>query len=125
MKLFKCSVCGNVVELIHEGGGTLVCCGKPMELLVPNTVEASLEKHIPVINYSDNKLEIRVGDIIHPFTEEHYISFIVIEYDNKILKLKLDKTKEPIANIDFNYQGNINVYAYCNLHGLWTTSKNI
>ena len=77
MKIFKCSICGNIVELIEEGKGTLVCCGKPMDLLEPNTVDAAHEKHVPIINYSNERLEIRVGEVIHPYTEEHHIDFII------------------------------------------------
>jgi superoxide reductase len=125
MEIFKCSICGNIVDLINNQHGTLVCCGKPMDLMIPNTVDAALEKHIPIINCNDNNIEIRIGEVIHPFVEEHYIDFVIIEYGNSIKRIKLDKNQEPIVNINFNYKGDINVYAYCNIHGLWKTSKNI
>jgi superoxide reductase len=82
-KVYKCSVCGNIVELLHDGGGELVCCGQPMEQLVENTVDAAKEKHVPVIEKADGGVKVKVGAVPHPMEEKHYIQWIEIIADGK------------------------------------------
>ncbi len=117
MNFYKCEVCGNVIELIDGNEKNIKCCGKNMELLNANTVEASLEKHIPSCNIKDGKIEVSVGDVLHPMTQEHYIMFIVLIKGNKIIRYDLKPNDEP--KVIFDYEDNYTIYAYCNLHGLW------
>jgi len=116
---YKCEVCGNIVGLIKKGGGTLSCCGKPMTELIPNTTEASLEKHVPVATRKDGKIIVQVGSALHPMTPEHYIEWIAVVTDNGTERIALSPTDEPKAV--FCDKENAEIYAYCNLHGLWKT----
>lgn len=114
---YKCEICGNLVGLINNGGGTLVCCGKPMTELVANTTEASTEKHIPVATRKDGKIYVEVGSVLHPMTDAHYIEWIAIVSDSGTQRITLSPNDEPKAV--FCDTENAEVYAYCNLHGLW------
>lgn len=117
-EVYQCAVCGNIVEVIHIGGGELVCCGQPMNLLVANTVDASKEKHVPMIEKTDKSVKIKVGSAPHPMTAEHYIEWIEIIFDGKIDRQYLKPGEEPVA--EFNVApANLIARAYCNLHGLW------
>lgn len=122
MKFFKCNVCGNVVELIVKGGGQLVCCNESMELLVPKEQEAGNEKHLPVANMEGNQLSVKVGSIEHPMEEAHHIEFIVIKYNNHVERKNLKYTDKPEAVFTINEEcDEIEIYEFCNLHGLWKT----
>lgn len=123
MKFFKCNVCGNFVELINEGGGELVCCGEPMEELKPKTSDEGMEKHVPVVSKEDNKVTIEIGSVPHPMTEAHHIEWIIVKYNNKIERAKLKHDGEPVATfvIDEDVK-EMEVYEYCNIHGLWKTT---
>jgi superoxide reductase len=123
MKLYRCNVCGNVVELLVSGGGTLVCCGEDMEELVAKEGNESNEKHLPIVGADGNKVTVKVGSIAHPMMEAHYIQWIVIFYNNKIQRVKLNYTDEPkaIFTVDEDYK-EMEVYEYCNIHGLWKTT---
>lgn len=125
MKIYRCNVCGNVVELLVNGGGTLVCCDEDMELLVPKENDEGNEKHLPVVEISGNEVTVKVGSVAHPMTEAHYIQWISIFYNNKIQKVKLNYTDEPkaIFTVDEEFE-TIEVYEYCNIHGLWKTKYN-
>lgn len=116
--VFKCSLCGNIVEVLHAGGGTLVCCGKPMDLLVENTVEASKEKHIPIVEKKDNGVSVKVGSVIHPMEEKHYIEFIELIADGIVYRKNLLPGESPEAFFEVKAD-KIEVREYCNLHGLW------
>jgi superoxide reductase len=121
-ELYKCSVCGNIVEVVRVGGGELVCCGKPMNLLEAGVTEASTEKHIPVIERIDGGYLVKVGSVAHPMLPEHYIEFIeIMTSDGKIGRKYLKPGDAPEAKFN-NCKGEI-VYAreYCNIHGLWAT----
>lgn len=120
-KFYKCSICGNTVEMIHSGGGTMVCCGKDMDLLVPNTTEASTEKHIPVLTRADDKVEINVGSVPHPMTDEHYISWIYLCTGKTGKMVCLSPGEEPKATFCLDPSEHGQVFAYCNLHGLWAS----
>ncbi|MDP4094977.1 MAG: desulfoferrodoxin family protein [Bacillota bacterium] len=117
VSFYKCEVCGNMVGKIKNGGGQLVCCGKPMTELKANTTEASLEKHIPVAVRSNGKINVQVGSVIHPMTPEHYIEWIAVVSDEGTERISLSPSDEPKAV--FTDRKNAEVYAYCNLHGLW------
>ena len=117
MKFYVCPICGNVIELIDGNEKNIKCCGRNMELLEANTKDASLEKHVPSCKISNGKVEVTVGDVLHPMVEEHYIMWIAVVKGNKIVRLNLKPGDEPKAT--FNYEENSTIYAYCNLHGLW------
>jgi len=115
--IYKCNVCGNIVEVIHAGGGTLVCCGQPMELLNAKSKDIGMEKHVPVIEKTERGFKVNVGGVEHPMEEKHYIEFIEIISNGKIYREYLKPGMKPEAEfcvnkIDF-------VREYCNLHGLW------
>ena len=116
-KFYKCNHCGNIVVVIEDGKVNPVCCGEKMELLTANTVDAAVEKHVPVVTEADGKLEVNVGSVDHPMIPEHYITFIAAVTDDKIQIAKLAPEQAPHASFVVN--GDATVYAYCNLHGLW------
>lgn len=119
MKFYRCEVCGNLVDLVNIGGGKLVCCGKNMTELIPNTTDAAKEKHVPVAEFKDNLLKVQVGSTPHPMTSDHYIQFIYAVYDNKVQRVKLNPGDKPEAVFDIADAKKVEIYAYCNLHGLW------
>ena len=116
--IYKCEKCGNIVEVLHEGKGELVCCGAPMVLMEENTVEASYEKHIPVVEKTADGILVKVGGDAHPMVPEHYIEWIEVIADNKIYRQELKANEAPEAAFPIKAD-NILVRAYCNLHGLW------
>lgn len=118
LEIYKCAVCGNIVEVIHGGIGELVCCGKPMELLDEKTADAATEKHVPVIEKIDSGYKVKVGSVPHPMQEEHYIEWIELLADGKAYRqfLSAGDAPEAIFNIEANSVG---AREYCNVHGLW------
>ena len=117
-KFYKCSHCGNVVVKFVDAGVPVVCCGEKMEELVPNTVEASGEKHIPVVTLIGNgRIKVEVGSVPHPMLEEHHISFIYVETARG--GIRVDLKDKPEAEIYVGDEEVVAVYEYCNLHGLW------
>jgi len=118
LQIYKCEVCGNIVEVLHEGAGELVCCGQTMKLLVENTVDASKEKHVPVIEKTASGVTVRVGSVTHPMEEKHYIEWIEIIADGKAYRqfLKPGDAPEAVFEIKAN---KIEAREHCNLHGLW------
>jgi len=117
MNFYLCTICGNVIELINGAAERIACCNQEMKLLTANTVDASLEKHVPFCTINGNKVEVKVGEILHPMIEEHYIMFIAIVKGNKITRVDLKPGMEPV--VTFDYEEGSTVYEYCNLHGLW------
>lgn len=120
MKIFKCNICGNIVELIEEGGGELVCCGEPMELMTEKVTEEGNEKHLPVAEIKDNVVTVKVGSVEHPMIDAHYIQWITVKYNNKKQTKRLFPNELPVAKfiIDEDFD-KIEIYEYCNIHGLW------
>ncbi|HOU96503.1 MAG TPA: desulfoferrodoxin [Bacteroidales bacterium] len=120
-QIYKCSVCGNVVEVLHVGGGQLVCCGKPMMLMVENTVDASKEKHVPVIEKTATGVRVMIGSQPHPMEEKHYIEWIEIIVDGRSCKKFLKPGDKPEAEFETGATSveNIEAREYCNIHGLW------
>ena len=117
---YRCNVCGNLVGLVHHGGGQLVCCGQPMEKLVANSQDAAKEKHVPEIELDGNTLHVRVGDVAHPMTPEHYIQWIFVAQNGKTQRVSLTPDCEPKATFVLDSATEpFAVYEYCNLHGLW------
>lgn len=121
-EIYKCSVCGNIVETLFAGGGELVCCGKAMELKEGNTQEAATEKHIPVIEKTANGIRVKVGEVLHPMEDAHYIQWIEVITKDKSYKKFLNPGDAPEAEFCINQEDIISAREYCNLHGLW---KNI
>jgi len=118
LQVYRCGVCGNMVEVVHASSGTLVCCGQPMELLKENTTEAAVEKHIPVIEKADGGIKVVVGSVAHPMADDHYIEWIQIVVDGKAYTQFLKPGDKPEAF--FPMEGaSVSARAYCNLHGLW------
>ena len=117
-KFYKCETCGNVAVKLVDSKVPLVCCGKPMQELVPNTVDASNEKHVPVVTHLDNNtIKVEVGSVAHPMEKEHHIAFIDVETDKG--GIRVDLTDKPEAVIALGDAKAVAVYEYCNLHGLW------
>ncbi|MGC8604383.1 MAG: desulfoferrodoxin [Desulfomonilaceae bacterium] len=117
LQVWKCEVCGNIVEMIHTGQGQLVCCGQPMKLFTENTVDAAKEKHVPVKEPVDGGLKVKVGSVAHPMEEKHYIEWIEIVSDGKAYRQFLKPGQAPEAF--FPVSGEYTAREYCNLHGLW------
>jgi superoxide reductase len=118
LEIYKCEVCGNIVEMLHEGAGELVCCNQPMKLFEENTVDAAKEKHVPVMEKTAEGTKVKVGSVAHPMEEKHYIEWIEIIADGKAYRQFLNPGDAPEAT--FNIEaGNLTVREYCNVHGLW------
>jgi superoxide reductase len=119
-KFYVCKTCGNLVGLIQEGGGKLVCCGKEMEELVPNTVDAATEKHVPVIEVEGNKVTVKVGSVTHPMLPEHFIQWIYLVTKQGAQRKCLAPGEEPVAVFALAEGDEVEAaYEFCNLHGLW------
>jgi superoxide reductase len=118
LQIYKCSICGNIVEVLHGGAGQLVCCGKPMELLKENTTDAAKEKHVPVIEKIDGGYKVKIGSVAHPMEETHYIEWIELLADGKAYRqfLKPGDAPEAVFNVKAN---SVSAREYCNKHGLW------
>ena len=117
-QIYKCSICGNIVEVIHASGGELVCCGKPMELLVEKTQDLGFEKHVPVVEKTEQGILVKVGSIPHPMEEAHYIGWIEIIADGKYCRKFLKPGDKPEALFEISAK-EVVVREYCNIHGLW------
>jgi superoxide reductase len=118
LQVYKCEVCGNIVEVLHEGQGELVCCGKPMKLLIENTTDASKEKHVPVIEKTSTGIKVKVGSAPHPMEEKHYIEWVQIIADGKAYRQFLSPGNAPEATFDIKAD-KITAREYCNIHSLW------
>lgn len=118
LEVYKCELCGNITEVLHEGHGELVCCGQSMQCLQENTVDAAKEKHVPVIEKVDGGVKVAVGSVAHPMEEKHYIEWIEIIAGGKAYRqfLKPGDAPEAVFNVD---AGSVTAREYCNLHGHW------
>ena len=118
LEIYKCEICGNMVEMVHEGKGELVCCGQPMVLKTDNVVEASFEKHIPVVERISGGWKVIVGSDPHPMVEQHYIEWIELIAGQKAYRqfFKAGQAAEAVFMLD---DDSVTARAYCNLHGLW------
>lgn len=119
-KFYRCKLCGNIVGLIHNGGGPLSCCGEKMTELVANTTDGAQEKHVPAITVEGNKVVINIGAVDHPMLEEHYIMWVYIQTEQGSQRKSLKPGDAP--NVIFTLtEGDklISAFEYCNLHGLW------
>jgi len=119
LEINKCDVCGNIVETVHAGGGTLACCGETMRLLTENTVDASREKHLPVVEKRGNDVIVTVGSIAHPMEENHYIEWIEVIADGAVYRKQLQPGQRPEAAFVIPAATEITAREYCTLHGQW------
>jgi len=117
-EIYKCEICGNIVELLHEGAGELVCCGQPMKLYEENTVDAAKEKHVPMVEKTEGGFTVKVGSVPHPMEEKHYIEWIEVIANGKVYRQFLSPGDKPEAFFAVA-GGQETVRAYCNIHGLW------
>ena len=120
-QIYKCNICGNIVDVLHSGVGQLVCCGQPMELLTEKTEDVGLEKHVPVIERVGNKVKVKVGSVQHPMEEKHYIEWIEIIADSKTCRKFLKPGAKPEAEFETTAE-KIEAKEYCNIHELWKSS---
>lgn len=120
-KFYICEHCGNIIEMVNDAGVPVMCCGQKMTLLEPGTVEASHEKHIPVVEIKDDLVTVAVGSVEHPMTEEHSILWIYLQTDKGGYRKNLNPKEAPKAVFSLNGEKPVAAYAYCNLHGLWKT----
>jgi superoxide reductase len=119
-QVFRCNVCGNIVEVLNVGGGEPVCCGQPTELLVAKTQDQGMEKHVPVVEKDGEGVLVKVGEIAHPMENEHYIQWIqVIAKDGKSCRKFLNPGEAPEARFAIAESEILEVREYCNVHGLW------
>jgi superoxide reductase len=120
LQIFKCEKCGNIVEVIHANVGELVCCNQPMKLYEENSIDASLEKHVPVYEINNNIVKVKVGSIAHPMEGQHYIEWIeIIDEGGKAYRQFLKPGQAPEAEFCINISGSLKVRELCNIHGLW------
>lgn len=117
-QVYKCEVCGNIIEVLHTGAGELVCCGQAMNLKNENTEDAAEEKHVPIIEKTEQGYKVSVGSTIHPMDENHYIEWIELVADGKVYRHELKPGEEPVAEFCVTAD-NVVAREYCNLHGLW------
>lgn len=118
LQVFKCDVCGNMVEVLHEGIGELVCCNQPMTLQEENTVDAAQEKHVPVIEKTAEGVLVKVGSVEHPMQEKHFIEWIQLLADGKSYRQFLNPNEKPEAVFKVEAD-ELSAREFCNLHGLW------
>ena len=117
-KFYKCAHCGNVVQKVVDNKVPVFCCGQKMEELVPGTVEASVEKHLPVVtDLGNGVLRVEVGSVHHPMLDEHHIAFVYVETERG--GIRIDLKDEPVCEVYVGQDRPVAVYEYCNLHGLW------
>jgi superoxide reductase len=122
LQVYKCEICGNIVQVFHAGKGELVCCNQPMKLLEEQTEEQGREKHVPVAERTDKGIKVKVGSVPHPMEEKHYIEWIEVQTDKGMSTKFLNPGDEPRA--EFEIEGDIvKTREYCNIHGLWAVGK--
>jgi len=121
-QVYRCNICGNIVEVLHAGSGQLVCCGQPMELLTEKTEDVGKEKHVPVVEVTADGFKVKVGSIEHPMEENHYIEWIELIADDKVYRRFLKPGEKPEAEFKVKAE-QIQAREYCNVHGLWSVRK--
>ncbi|TDA25008.1 MAG: desulfoferrodoxin [Archaeoglobi archaeon] len=118
LQVYKCEICGNIVEVLHAGRGQLVCCGRPMKLMEVKKVEEGKEKHLPVVERSGDRIVVKVGSVPHPMEEKHYIEWIEILADGNVYRKHLKPGEKPMAEFSLKAE-KVSARGYCNIHGLW------
>lgn len=120
-EVYKCNVCGNIVEMVHSGAGELVCCGQPMELKAEKSKDEGNEKHVPVIEKTEKGYKVKVGSVPHPMEDAHHIEWIELVADGKVYREYLDPKGKPEAEFCIEAK-QVGAREYCNLHGLWKSA---
>lgn len=120
-KFYICEHCGNIIGMVHDSGVPVVCCGQKMTRLEPGTVEASHEKHIPVVSIEDGKVKVDIGSVPHPMIDEHFIQWVYLQTDRGGQRKCFSPGDAPEVNFALAEEKPVAVFAYCNLHGLWMT----
>jgi superoxide reductase len=121
-EVYKCEVCGNIVEVLHAGPAALNCCGQEMTLMTENTVDAAVEKHVPVIEVGADNITVKVGSVAHPMQDDHYIEWIELVADGKVYRQNLQPGEAPEATFPVIAQ-KVTAREYCNLHGHWSAQS--
>ncbi|PIN72100.1 desulfoferrodoxin [Candidatus Woesearchaeota archaeon CG08_land_8_20_14_0_20_47_9] len=117
-QVYRCNICGNIVEVLHTGVGELVCCGQPMELLKEKTADQGKEKHVPIIEKTGAGVKVKIGSVPHPMEEKHYIEWIEVIADGRSCRKFLKPGEAPEAEFQIKAE-KISAREYCNVHGLW------
>ncbi len=120
-QIYKCPICGNIVEILHSASAPLFCCGKPMIDMKENTENAAVEKHVPVIEKTEDEIIVKVSSVSHPMNEDHFIEWIELITEKKVYRQHLKPGQKPKA-IFKKINSDFGIRAYCNLHGLWKNS---
>ena len=123
-KFYICAHCGNIVELIQDGGVPMFCCGQAMDELIPGVKEASHEKHVPAVEVREDRVEVNVGSVDHPMVDVHWIEWVQLVTDKGSYRKQLNPGQAPHVSFPLQEEKPLEVYAYCNLHGLWKTELN-
>ena len=118
-ELYQCEVCGNIVEVAHEGASALVCCDKPMIKLEAKTEDQGQEKHVPVVEETNNSIVVKVGSIGHPMEDKHYIKFVEVLLNDRVIRKELKPGQAPEAKYCVSKSDVIEVREFCTVHGLW------
>lgn len=121
-KFYKCKECGKIIDIIEDTGVETICCGKPMTVMEPNTVEASTEKHLPVAEIDGDTITVRIGAVEHPMVDEHFIKWISVISANRVQRVYLAPHQKPEAVFHVPETGEVYIYEFCNIHGLWKTT---
>jgi len=121
LEIYKCNVCGNIVEVLHTGIGELVCCGQPMDLKQEKAEDEGMEKHVPVIEKTEKGFKVKVGSVPHPMEENHYIEWVELIADGKAYRKFLKPGEAPEAEFCIE-AGSLTAREYCNVHGLWKST---
>ncbi|MGA1871020.1 MAG: desulfoferrodoxin [bacterium] len=119
MEVYKCEVCGNIIEMVHQGAGELVCCNQPMKKMEEQMADFSKEKHVPIIKASEKGIKVIVGSVPHPMEEKHYIEWIEVIHDEYIHRKYLKPGALPEAEFSIPYKDTLKAREFCNVHGLW------
>ena len=120
-RFYICEHCGNLIGMINDAGVPMMCCGQKMSELKPGTVEASAEKHIPVVTIEGNIVKVEIGSVAHPMVEEHSILWVYLQTDRGGQRKCLDPEGKPVATFSLIDEKPLSVYAYCSNHGIWKT----
>ena len=120
-RFYICKHCGNIIGMVNSAGVPIVCCGEPMEELIPNSIDASQEKHVPAVTVEGDTVTVDIGSVAHPMLPEHYIEWVYLQTEQGGQRKALKPGQEPKAVFALKDDKAIAVYAYCNLHGLWVS----
>ena len=123
-KFYVCAHCGNIVEMVHDAGVSIFCCGQKMDELIPGSVDASVEKHVPAVKVQESSVEVNVGSVEHPMVDVHWIEWVQLQTNKGSYRHYLNPGEAPYVKFLLNDEKPLAVYAYCNIHGLWKTELN-